>query len=114
MTKVKDLVFTAIALLISATGINARPANQMNTQPLSVIYVGNEGGYLLFRVIVNTLQNISASFEISDRALGSIYSSNIDSPHKVEMLKIGKRNNQELDFKLVIGKDVYSRSFAIA
>ncbi|MEO6550034.1 MAG: hypothetical protein ABIN94_18675 [Ferruginibacter sp.] len=114
MTKVKDLVFTAVALLISVTGINAKPVSPyIKAQPLSVIYDGNEGGYLLFRIIVNSSNASTMHFEISDRNEGSIYSSNIDTAQKVEMLKISKKINQELDFKLKIGEKIYSRSFAI-
>mgnify|MGYP001797215457 CR=1 FL=1 len=117
MTKFKNIVFTLVALVISVTGISARPLNRANSflakQTFSVIFIGSEGAYLLFQVIVNANNTNDTSFVILDKAAGANYTANINFTHNVQTLKIEKRDNQELDFKLVIGKDVYSRSFAI-
>ncbi|MBC7886830.1 MAG: hypothetical protein H7Z13_03010 [Ferruginibacter sp.] len=116
MTKFKNIVSTLVALVISVTAINARTVNRTNTflaeRPFTVIYIGNEGDYLLFRVIFNA-EHTASKFEISDKQEGEIYTADINSAHKEQTLKIEKKENQELDFKLVIGNDVYSRSFAI-
>lgn len=108
---------TLVAMVISATAINAKSINPIDRvngkEPFSVKYIGNEGDYLLFQVIVNSSNAKHTSFAITDKSEGELYSSNIEANYKVQTLKIEKRDNQELDFKLVIGKEVYSRSFAI-
>jgi hypothetical protein len=117
MTKIKNIVLTLAALVISATAINAAPVNPAKSfladEPFTVKFIGNDGDYLLFEVIVNSDNTRSTSLKISDKAEGEIYSSNIKSAYKVQTMKIEKRDDQELDFKLVIGKNVYSKSFAV-
>ena len=117
MKKFKKIALTFVALVIAATTLNANPvdttSSHLKEDPFTVKYIGNDGDYLLFQVIVNSEKSNRTSFEISDKSEGEIYSANINSNYKVQTLKIEKRDNQELDFKLVIGKEVYSRSFAI-
>lgn len=118
MKKFKKIALTFVALVIAATTLNANPIDSTSKyateDPFSVKYIGNDGDYLLFQVIVNADKaDKKTSFEISDKVEGEIYSSDISSAYKVQTLKIEKRDNQELNFKLVIGKEVYSRSFAI-
>jgi hypothetical protein len=117
MTKIKNIVLTLVTLLISVTAITAAPVNPANSfsgdEPFTVTYVGNEGDYLVFQVVVNSDNTKNTSFKISDKAEGEIYSANIRSDNKVQTMKIEKRDNQELDFKLVIGKEIFSKSFAV-
>lgn len=117
MKNFKKIAATFVALVIAGTAINAKAVNPANPfsseEPFTVRYMGNEGEYLLFQVIVNSNNTKNTSFEISDKAEGEIYAASINSAYKEQTLKIEKRDNQELDFKLVIGKNVYSRSFAI-
>ncbi len=117
MKKFKNIVLTLVAMVISATAINAEsiyPANiDKGAEPFTVKYIGNDGDYLLFQVIVNSTNTKETSIAVSDKSEGEIYTSHIESTYKAQTFKIEKRDNQELDFKLVIGKEVYSRSFAI-
>ncbi len=117
MKKFKNMVLTLVAMVISATAINAKTIDPINTvkvaEPFTVKYIGNDGDYLLFQVIVNSNNTKETSIAVSDKSEGEIYSSDIKSTYKAQTFKIEKRDNQELDFKLVIGKEVYSRSFAI-
>lgn len=117
MKKLKNIVLTLVAMVISATAINAESIYPANTdkgaEPFTVKYIGNDGDYLLFQVIVNSNNTKETSFAVSDKSEGEIYTSHIESTYKAQTFKIEKRDNQELDFKLVIGKEVYSRSFAI-
>jgi len=117
MKKFKNIVLTLVAMVISATAINAESIYPANTdkgaEPFTVKYIGNEGDYLLFQVIVNSTNTKETSFAVSDKSEGEIYAAHIESTYKAQTFKIEKRDNQELDFKLVIGKEVYSRSFAI-
>ena len=117
MKNFKKIALTFVALVIAATTINANPVDTTSAytkaDPFTVKYIGNDGDYLLFQVVVNAETAKKASFEISDKSEGEIYSANINASYKVQTLKIERRENQELDFKLVVGKEVYSRSFAI-
>jgi len=117
MKKFKNMVLTLVAMVISATAINAKTIDPVNpykgAEPFTVKYIGNDGDYLLFQVIVNSNNTKETSIAVSDKLEGEIYTSYIESTYKAQTFKIEKRDNQELDFKLVIGKNVYSRSFAI-
>ena len=117
MKNFKKIAATFVAIVIAGTAINTKAATTANLfsseEPFTVRYIGNEGEYLLFQIIVKSDNTKNTSFEISDKAEGEIYAASINSTYKEQTLKIEKRDNQELDFKLVIGKNVYSRSFAI-
>jgi len=119
MTTIKN---SAIALLITvlfasnsfATNvINPVPAVTATSEnPLNVQYMGEEDGYILFKVIFNTPEANKASFSIKDKTEGEIYSANVNN-NKTQTLKIEKRENQELNFQLQIGKNNFSTSFKI-
>ena len=115
MKKFKKIVLTFVALVIAATTINANPldgGNPKGKEPFTVKYLGNDGDYLLFQVIVNAEENKAVKLAVSDKTEGEIYSSNIEN-YKVQTFKIEKRDNQKLDFKLLIGKEEFLRSFAV-
>jgi hypothetical protein len=114
MKKFKKIVLTFVALVIAATTINANPLDGGNQgkEPFTVKYLGNDGDYLLFQVIVNAEDNKDVKLAVSDKTEGEIYSSNIEN-YKVQTFKIEKRDNQKLDFKLLIGKEEFLRSFAV-
>jgi hypothetical protein len=119
MTTIKN---SAIALLVTvlfasnsfATNvINPVPAVTATSEnPLSVQYIGEEDGYLFFQVSVNTLEAKKASLSINDKNEGEIYSAAL-SNNKTQTLKIEKRENQELNFQLQIGKNNFSKSFIV-
>ena len=117
MKKFKNMVLTLVAMVISATAIDAKTIDSVNSvkvaEPFTVKYIGNDGDYLLFQVIVNSNNTKKTSIVVSDKSEGEIYASPIEATYKAQTFKIEKRDNQELDFKLVIGKEVYSRSFTI-
>jgi len=119
MTTIKN---SAIALLITVLfASNSFATNVINPvpvvtataeNPLSVQYMGEEDGYLFFQVSVNTLDAKKVSFSINDKIEGEIYSTAM-SNSKTQTLKIEKRENQELDFQLEIGKKNFSKSFIV-
>jgi hypothetical protein len=119
MTTIKN---SAIALLVTvllasnsfATNvINPVPVVAATTEnPLSVQYMGEEDGYLFFQVSVNNLEAKKASLSINDKTEGEIYSAAL-SNNKTQTLKIEKRENQELNFQLQIGKNNFSKSFIV-
>lgn len=119
MTTIKN---SAIALLITVLfASNSFATNVINPvpvvtataeNPLSVQYMGEEDGYLFFQVSVNTLDAKKVSFSINDKIEGEIYSTAMINS-KTQTLKIEKRENQELDFQLEIGKKNFSKSFIV-
>ena len=119
MTTIKN---SAIALLITVLfASNSFATNVINPlpvvtataeNPLYVQYMGEEDGYLLFQVGVNTLDAKRVSFSINDKIEGEIYSTAM-SNSKTQILKIEKRENQELNFQLEIGKKNFSKSFIV-
>ena len=119
MTTIKN---SAIALLITVLfASNSFATNVINPvpvvtataeNPLSVQYMGEEDGYLFFQVSVNTLDAKKVSFSINDKIEGEIYNTAM-SNSKTQTLKIEKRENQELDFQLEIGKKNFSKSFIV-
>ncbi|MBC7686984.1 MAG: hypothetical protein H7211_02270 [Aquabacterium sp.] len=117
MTKFKDMVFTMAALVISGASVNARQAKrtfaQFAKEPFTVRYMGDEGNYLLFQVIVNADHNKKTSLQILDKTAGRIHVAHVTPEPQIQTLKIAKKEKQELDFKLMIGNEMFSRSFAI-
>lgn len=80
-------------------------------EPISVKYIGTEGEYLLFKVTLNSDVASKASFKIEDRTEGQLYSVKFNTAYKTQLLKIEKQEYQELDFKLVNGKNVFVKTF---
>jgi hypothetical protein len=119
MTTIKN---SAIALLVTVLlASNSFATNVINPvpvvtatseNPLSVQYMGEEDGYLFFQVSVNTLEAKKASLSINDKNEGEIYNAAL-SNNKTQTLKIEKRENQELNFQLQIGKNNFSKSFIV-
>ncbi len=108
-------VFATCMITANATSAQAvRASYSVNAdEPFSVKYLGNDGDYLLFEVVVKSAVNKTASLGISDKAEGELYANNFRTNLKVQTIKIEKRDNQELNFKLELGKAVYNKSFSI-
>lgn len=118
MTKFKNIAAAFVSLVIFTTAANAQVSSQAvqttNTpEPFSIKYLGNDGDYLLFRLSMQPVQSSKGKFNISDREVGSLYSANLPKTFKETTLKIEKRDDQELNFQLVIGSNVYSKSFSV-
>lgn len=117
MTKFKNIAVAVATLVIFTNITNAQavkasyPVN--SEEPMEVKYLGNDGEYLTFQVSVTPAVSGNASFAIADENEGELYSSNVPSSFKVKTVKIEKRADQILDFKLVIGKKTYSKSFTV-
>lgn len=82
-------------------------------EPIKVKYLGDDGEYLLFEVTLQPKTSSNALFVIDDKKDGELYSSNLEGNYKVKTVKIEKRDGQVLDFKLMIGKKSYTKSFAV-
>ena len=117
MSKLKNVAFAFIALIVFSVTANATTTdsirNEGGSEPFTVKYLGNDGDYLVFEVVMQSADAKHTSLEISDKAEGAIYSSAIRSNYKVQTMKIEKKADQELNFKLMVGGNVYTKSFAI-
>ena len=117
MTKLKNIVI-AIASIVIFTNITHAQAIKSSylvnyEEPLAVKYLGNDGNYLTFQVTMQSEMPGNALFEIADKNEGELYSSNVTTGSKVKTVKIEKRDQQVLNFKLVIGRKTYSKSFSV-
>ncbi|MEO7523424.1 MAG: hypothetical protein ABIT58_04980 [Ferruginibacter sp.] len=117
MTKLRNIAVAVATLVIFSNITNAQavkasyPVNY--EEPLEVKYLGNDGEYLTFQVSVKPAVSGKASFAIADENEGELYNSNVSPDFKLKTVKIEKRADQVLDFKLVIGKKTYSKSFTV-
>jgi hypothetical protein len=117
MTTLKNIA-VAVATIVTFTNITqaqaAKASYSVNyEEPMAIRYLGNDGEYLSFQVSVQPTVSGSAFFEISDKLEGSLYSLNLAPNFKVQTIKIEKRDEQVLNFKLVVGKRVYTKSFSV-
>jgi hypothetical protein len=114
----KLLIITAGVFYLSSvvSNVSAQKAMTVNnsietSEPLMVKYLGVQDDYLVFRVEIKT-GNINLSvFKVEDATEGELYSKDIYSNSKYTIMKIEKRENQVLDFKLLSQKKVYTKTF---
>lgn len=117
----KTLKFKFIAVAIASFVMTANTVSAQAVQanytykaeePLSVKYLGNDGEYLLFEVAVSN-QSKTATFGISDKTEGELYSFNFNKGVNTKKMKIEKKNYKELNFTLRMGKENYKKSFSV-
>lgn len=110
----KSLIITAgiFTLLLNANAQNISKAQIIKgEEPLQVKYIETQGDYLVFSVEVKAEGANRPVLSIDDVVEGELYSNIIGGRSKVQTMKIEKRENQVLDFKLVSGKSVYVKTF---
>ena len=115
----KSLMITASILYFASlvTTVNAQTAipvsnkTTTSTEPLTVQYLGSQDDYLVFRVEIKTGDVNQSVFKIEDAIEGELYSKTIYAGSKYQVVKIEKRDDQVLDFKLVSEKKVYVKTF---
>jgi hypothetical protein len=120
MTKMKTAALALSAIVLFANSSKAAPTSTPDSavvstaiaEPISVEYLGEDGDYRLFRVVVTPGSNKSVNFSVTDFNEGEIYATKF-STEKVQTLKIEKRNDQNLDFTVSAGGKTYTRSFTI-
>lgn len=121
MTNLKNiaLAFTAMVIFSNITNAQTIKASYtantvVNTaEPINVKYLGDDGEYLLFQVTLQAAQPPFSVFEIEDKTEGQLYSSDLERDFKVKTVKIEKRDGQVLNFKLIAGKKIFSKSFSV-
>jgi hypothetical protein len=109
MKNVKNII-TAFASVIFFSAVAS--AQSLNTDAMSVKYIGSEEGYLLFQVEVNTPANGFSLFKINDKTDGEIFSQSWKNTTKMQTFKIERKGDQELSFTLYAGKKTFTKSFS--
>ena len=118
MTTIKKTIITLLAIVLFSSNSFANaakapvPTTIETEDPLTVQYLGEQDGYLVFQVSMSNADVKVASLVIDDKTEGEIYTSAFRG-NKIQTLKIEKRDSQELSFKLQIGKKSYSKSFIV-
>lgn len=107
------IAFVLLSATANATTIDSTGTNFPAEDPITVKFLGNDGEYLLFQVVMKSTDAKHTSLEVVDKEAGKLYTSSINSNYKVQTMKIEKTYQQQLDFNLVIDGKVYSKSFSI-
>jgi hypothetical protein len=117
MTKTKNIALAfSMIMLFAGTGVAGTikslpvPPELQQRNPLAVTYLGEDANYVFFRVSVKAASSKFVSFAVSDKEEGELYTAVFGS-NKELTVKVEKRGQQELDFKLLDGNKSYSKSF---
>ena len=117
MSKFKNTLLATLMLLLFS---NVTTAQALTTnysvnveEPVKVKYLGDDGEFLLFQVTLPSNETANAKFVIYDKNVGELYSTRLAS--NVSTIKIEKKEqaDQVLNFKVVLGKKTYSKSFSV-
>ncbi len=101
----------AVVLFSNAATAQTAPAATAN-EPFTVKYIGNDEGYILFQVEVNTGDKNFSLLKINDKNEGELYSQSYKKSAKPTTFKIEKKDTQEISFRLLAGKKVYTKTFS--
>jgi len=118
MSNFKNIVIAIASVVVFSNITNAQVVKAGYSvtveDPLKVKYLGDDGDYLLFQVTLQSNTPANTLFVIDDRNEGEIYSSVLSNNFKVQTVKIEKiESKQVLNFKLVLGRKTYSKSFSV-
>lgn len=118
MTTIKNIA-VAVASLVIFTNITSAQVTKASysvnyEEPMKVKYLGEAGDYLNFEVTFESQPLTYARFRIEDNNEGELYASNFENSFKVQTIKIEKNDLRALNFKLIMGKKTYSKSFSIS
>lgn len=122
MKNLKNITTAIFAVVAFATTAAAQTATAKTAavttttvkadEPFVVKYIGNEDDYLYFQVEINTGNSNFSLLKINDKTEGELYSQSWKSNLKLQTFKIEKKDGQELNFKLLSGSKVYSKTFS--
>jgi hypothetical protein len=117
MTTFKNIAVAMATIVIFANITTAQTPKASYTvsaqEPLKVKYLGDEDNYLLFEVTMQSENKVTPRFVISDKNEGEFFSS-LFTKGATRTFKIEKRGeDQVLNFKLVMGKTTYVKTFAV-
>jgi hypothetical protein len=112
MKNLKNIITAIAAVVLFATSASAQTPAPKAAEPFTVKYMGNEDDYLYFQVEINTGNANFSMLKINDKAEGELYSQSWKSTLRLQTFKIEKKEGQELNFKLLSGNKVYSKTFS--
>ena len=117
MTTLKNLAVAAASLVIFSNITHAqtmKASYALNAnEAFKVKYIGDEGEYLVFKVILDIPETTKALFSIYDKIEGELYTSFYAGSTAERVVKIERTDkSQVLDFKMIVGKKAFSKSFA--
>ncbi|MBC7886828.1 MAG: hypothetical protein H7Z13_03000 [Ferruginibacter sp.] len=118
MSKLKTILVALASVVLFSNITNAQALKASYSanyeEPLNVKYLGDDGDYLLFQVTLQAKTPKDVFFAIDDNNEGKLYSSGLTSNFKVRTFKIEKsEDDQVLNFKLVLGRKTFSKSFSV-
>jgi hypothetical protein len=97
---------------VSAEPINGGKAPPPAENPLHVHYIGVDHNYLVFEITVEADNLKHPELLIDDANDGSLYSQGF-SGSITEKIKIERNDDLQLSFKLIAGKETFSKLFTI-
>lgn len=115
MTILKNLAAAASLVIFSnithAQIIKASYTVNAN-EVFKVKYIGDEGEYLVFKVVLDVPETTKALFSIYDKIEGELYTSFYAGSTTERIIKVERTDNsQVLNFKMKVGKKAFSKSF---
>lgn len=111
MKNLRNIATAILAVILFSNAAAAQTKTATANEPFTVKYIGNDEGYILFQVAVNTLDKNYTLLKINDKIDGEIYSQSYKKGAKLTTFKIEKKDAQELSFRLLTGKTVYTKTF---
>lgn len=111
MKNLRNIATALLAVVLFSNAAAAQTKTTTANEPFTVKYIGNDEGYILFQVAVNTLDKNYTLLKINDKIDGEIYSQSYKKGSKLTTFKIEKKDAQELSFRLLTGKTVYTKTF---
>ncbi len=113
MKNLKNISTAILAVILFATSASAQSSKLDKTETnFSVKFVGIEEDYLCFQVNISDSYNKVAVLKISDRNEGELYSNNFKIDTRSLNFRIEKKEGQELDFQLLSGGKLFSKTFS--
>ncbi|MGC4103849.1 hypothetical protein [Ferruginibacter sp.] len=114
MKNLKNIATALVAVVLFATTASAQTAAKTvkATEPFTVKYIGSEDDYLYFQVEITNPSSDFSMLKINDKSEGELYSQSWKASLKQQTFRIEKKDGQELNFKLLSGNKVYSKSFS--
>ena len=114
----KKIIATLAVITILTNAANAQvldtSAKSLTHEPLNVKYIGTEDDYLVFEITISTIGKLHPVLNIDDKNAGQLYSETFKEDNtKVQTVKIEKKEDQALSFKLVTDKITYCKNFNV-
>jgi hypothetical protein len=113
MKNLKNIATAITAVVLFTTTATAQTVITANVnEPLTVKYIGAEEDYLVFQVEIKADNSSFSLFKINDKTEGELFSQNLKATSNFKTFKIEKMDGQEISFKLLTGKKVYTKTFS--